>query len=179
MTMQRHQFVELFDYSYWAFDRIWPAIDKLSDAQFAADLSYSLGSVRNIVVHLISGHRRWLARLQGTPIPPHLRFEDFPSRREVRAEWDKARAEMLEYVGSLSEERLTQPVPHAMPDRGVEAAPQTWKILLHLVNHSTDHRSQILALLNVEFAIPTPEHDFIIYLREHGGRRTGEAGLAA
>jgi len=171
--MDPAQIIELFDYSYWAFDRVWSAIEQLSDAQFASDLGYSLGSIRNIVVHLIGGHRRWLARLQGTSLPPHLRFEDFTSRPEVRTEWDKARGEFVQHVGSLTEADLARPVPHAMPDRGIEAAPQTWEILVHLVNHSTDHRSQILALLNVGFGILTPEHDFIIYLWERNGRPTG------
>lgn len=177
--MEPQQIVELFDYTYWAFDRVWSAIGQLSDAQFTEDLGYSLGSVRNIVVHLMSGHRRWLSRLQGTALPAHLRFDDFPSRHAVRIEWDKEREKFLEYVASLSEGHLGQPVPHAMPDRGIESAPERWEILLHLVNHSTDHRSQILALLNSEFGIATPEHDFIIYLWERGNPPTEDTGLAA
>jgi hypothetical protein len=42
----------------------------------------------------------------------------------------------------------------------------TWEILLHLVNHSTDHRLQILSMINSYFDIGTPEQDYIIYLWE-------------
>jgi uncharacterized damage-inducible protein DinB len=160
--------VELFDYSYWAFDRVWSAIDLLSDAQFTSDLGYSLGSIRNMVLHLISSHRRWLCRLQGTPLPDHLRFEDFASRQDVRREWDRAREECLQYVTSLRRTELEQVVPYAIPSRGIETSTPRWQILVHLVNHSTDHRSQMLALMNSKFGIRTPEQDFIIYLWERG-----------
>jgi len=160
------QLRELFDYTYWAFDRVWAAIDRLDDAQFTADLGYSLGSIRNQVLHLISGHRRWMCRLQGASLAPHLEFDDFQSRASVKAEWDQAREECLRYVGSLTQADLDQVVPYEIPSRQIEAASRRSQILIHLVNHSTDHRSQILALLNSRLGIATPEQDFIIYLWE-------------
>jgi uncharacterized damage-inducible protein DinB len=156
----------LFDYTFWAFDRVWAAIEQLSDVQFTADLGYSLGSVRNLIVHLVSSHRRWMSRLRRTDLPPHLDFDDFPSRRSARAAWDEAKAEWLRYVASLSQADLQEGVRYRIDSRGVDVVTPRWEILLHLVNHSTDHRSQILALVNREFAVPTPEQDLILYLWE-------------
>ena len=169
--METFQIVELFDYSYWAFDRVWSAIDQLSDAQFTADLGYSQGSIRNIIVHLISAQRRWLCRLQGTPLAPHLPFEAFPSKKLARLEWEHDREECLQYVVALTREDLAQAVSYTIPNRGVEAVNDRWEILMQMVNHATDHRSQMLALLNSKYGLATPEHDFIIYLWERGDRR--------
>jgi uncharacterized damage-inducible protein DinB len=154
----------LINYSYWAFDRIWPSIDQLNESQFVTDLHYSFGSIRNQIIHLVSGHPRWLHRLQMTEPVPHLIFEDFPTKSLVKNEWDIARKEMLDYINSLTDQDLNKSVPYQIQGRSIGSSNYRWEILLHLVNHSTDHRSQILAFLNTKFSIDTPEHDYIIYL---------------
>ena len=86
---------ELFDYNYWAFDRIWEAIDHLDDEGFISEFRYSFGSIRNQIIHLISSHRRWLYRLQLKEPVLHLDFNDYPTQALVREIWDEARAEFL------------------------------------------------------------------------------------
>jgi uncharacterized damage-inducible protein DinB len=41
-----------------------------------------------------------------------------------------------------------------------------WQVLLHVANHGTDHRAQILRLLN-ELGIQTTSQDYIFYVYEH------------
>lgn len=158
---------EMYDYTYWSFDLIWPCIDQLNEAQFVKDLGYSLWSIRNQVVHLISSHRRWLYRLQFIEPPQHLEFTDFPTKTSVRAEWDRAKTEMLGYISSLTQDNLFEDVAYNLRGGSISATNCRWEILLHLFNHSTDHRSQILTLLNTKFRIDTPEQDFIFYLWEN------------
>ena len=155
---------KMYDYVYWSFDLIWPSIDKLSDNQFVKDLGYSLGSVRNQIVHLISSHRRWLFRIQHITPPRHLNFLDFPTKTSVRTAWDDAKAEMLGYLVNLDQSDLNEKIDYELQSRSIKASHFRWEILLHLFNHSTDHRSQILTLLNTKFLIDSPEHDYIFYL---------------
>ena len=155
---------ELFDYNYWAFDLTWQSISQLNDEQFTTDLNYSFGSIRSQVIHLISSHRRWLDRLQMSELTPHLNFNDFSSRSSTRTEWDNARLEMLEYVYSLDQADLDELIHYQIKSRSIDTAHRRWEILLHLANHSTDHRSQMLAMLNTQFGINTPEQDFIFFL---------------
>lgn len=157
---------ELFEYNYWAFDRVWQHINLLDEQKFVTDLNYSFGSIRNQIIHLISGHRRWLARLQYIEAPPHLNFADYPTRVLVKAKWEQAKDEFLKYVYSLNQAKLNEAIRYQIPYRLVDTINYRWEILLHLVNHSTDHRSQILTLLNTKFGIDTPEQDFIFYLWE-------------
>ena len=157
---------KMYDYAYWSFDLIWPCIDQLSDSQFVKDLGYSLGSIRNQIVHLISSHRRWLYRLQSVEPPQHLEFEDFRTKTNVRVEWDLAKAEMLSWVISLDQEDLIKEIDYQLRGGTIMATNYRWEILLHLFNHATDHRSQILTLLNKQFMVETPEQDFIFYLWE-------------
>ena len=157
---------EMFNYTYWAFDLIWPSIDKLSDNQFIKDLGYSLGSIRNQVIHLISSHRRWLYRMQKSIPPQHLDFKDFSTKTSVKIEWENAKSEMLDYVKSLDQNDLDRKIEYQLQGGSIQAANHLWEILVHLFNHSTDHRSQILSLLNTKFMIDTPEQDYIFYLWE-------------
>jgi uncharacterized damage-inducible protein DinB len=157
---------DLFEYSYWAFDLIWPSIHQLDDDQFVMDLDYSFGSIRNQIIHLVSSHRRWINRLQSIQPVTHLNFENFSTISMVEMEWGITRDEMLDYVNSLNQADLDKVVSYKIQGRSIDAAHRRWEILLHLVNHSTDHRSQILAMLNIHFNIDTPEQDYIIYLWE-------------
>ncbi|MFW5714160.1 MAG: DinB family protein [Brevefilum sp.] len=157
---------KMFDYTYWSFELIWPSIDKLSDSEFVKDLGYSMGSIRNQIIHLISSHRRWLYRLQGIEPPQHLVFTDFPSKTSVMAEWADAKLEMFGYLSSLTQSDLDKEIKYHLRRGSIAATNFCWEVLLHLFNHSTDHRSQILALLNMKFNIDTPEQDFIFYLWE-------------
>jgi len=127
-----------------------------------------LGSIRNQIIHLISSHRRWLNRLKLDQPVTHLKFTDFPTISITKEEWDVARVEMLGYVNSLDQAALDELVSYQILGRSITTAHRRWEILLHLVNHSTDHRSQILAMLNIHFDIDTPEQDYIIYLWEKG-----------
>jgi uncharacterized damage-inducible protein DinB len=126
-----------------------------------------MGSIRNQIIHLISSHRRWLYRLQCTELPQHLSFTDFPIKTSVKTEWDSAKSEMLGYVNSLTQYALDKKIEYQLRRGSIVATSSRWEILLHLFNHSTDHRSQILALLNMKFAIDTPEQDLIFYLWEN------------
>jgi uncharacterized damage-inducible protein DinB len=113
---------ELFDYSYWAVDLIWPCINQLDDEQFTRNLGYSLGSIRNQIIHLISSHRRWLYRLQSRVIPQHLRFTDFPTKSSSKDEWEKAKEELIDYVRSLDQAALNPVIPYQTPSRSIDTS---------------------------------------------------------
>lgn len=155
---------KVYDYSYWAFERVWNCICRLTDEQFTQELGYSSGSIRNHVIHMISSHHRWVNRLKREEAHPHLNFEDFPTQNAVKAKWDEAKVEFLEYVYSLDQGHLDEVVRYEIASRSVVSSSQRWEVLLHLANHATDHRSQILAMLHQQFGIQTVEQDMLFFL---------------
>ena len=92
--------------------RVWDSIDQISDEQFLADDKYSRGSIRNLMVHLTSTDRRWLAGLKNQPDVGHLKFEDYPSRAAARELFESVAVDLTEYVSRLSEEELGQNPVH-------------------------------------------------------------------
>ncbi len=157
----------LFGYTYAAFDKVWDCILSLTDAQFVEDLPYSIGSIRNHVVHLMSAERRWVARLQpGTPLPDQIKYGDFSTKAAVSAHYEQIRADVLTYINALDETALNAVIDWNLPHRGIAERHPRYALLLHLANHATDHRSQILAMIHSHFTAPTVEHDLVFYLLE-------------
>lgn len=153
----------LVDYHYAAYDRVWSSVMELSREQFVQEYDYSLGSVRNQLVHVMNVDDRWLSRLQQQRPTQVLEFADFKEQQSVRREWESIRQRVQNYVHGLSREKLEQSVELHFPGRGGRHHNTRWQILLHMVNHGTDHRAQILALLH-DLGGETFEQDLILHL---------------
>lgn len=164
--MRPAEICTLFEYHYWASELVWNCIMQLTDEQFAQELNYSTGSIRGIMLHTMSATQRWMDRLEGRPATAHPRPEDFPTRQQAKARWDEAHITARTYLQNLSEEKLDQPVHWELANRNMAADQPLWQVLLHVFNHTTDHRAQILALLHQHFQIETPEQDMLFYLLE-------------
>jgi uncharacterized damage-inducible protein DinB len=41
-----------------------------------------------------------------------------------------------------------------------------WQVLLHVVNHGTDHRAQLLRLLN-DLGVETTSQDYVFYMYDN------------
>jgi uncharacterized damage-inducible protein DinB len=138
--------------------RALDSIDHISDEQFVAEDAYSRGSIRNLMVHLANTDRRWLTGLKGLPdIAKQLpKFEDFPDRAGLRAYWESVAGDLAGYVNGLSQEELEEEAP-GLPARGL--------VLLHMINHGTDHRATVLQKLH-DLGAPTFDQDLIIWLWE-------------
>lgn len=147
----------LFDYHWALYDRVWDSLAQLSEEQFTQDIAYSHGSIRDQMLHVATTDGRWLRGLQGNPEARSYFLEpaDYPTRASVREVWVQTSQEMSAYLESLDDEAL-QRVPPGMGG-------PVWQALLHLVNHGTDHRAQILHALT-GFGAPTFEQDLIFHL---------------
>ena len=99
--MKPSEIKTLFDYNFWAFERVWECIAQLSDEQFIQEIDYSTGSIRNIIVHMMTASRIWMNRLKGTEMPPRLIVEDFDSLAKTRAKWDELQHEFLNDLDSF------------------------------------------------------------------------------
>lgn len=161
--MNAEYFRKFYDYNYTLHRRVWDCIDHITDEQFVEEVPYSIGSIRNHMVHLTGVDERWLARLRGLPAPDNLKYMDFPERSSTRARWEQAADDMLSYVDRLQNSQLEEIVKYDMPHRGGMKHTPRWQLLLHVVNHGTDHRAQVLPILH-RFGAPTLEQDLIIFL---------------
>lgn len=118
--------------------------------------------MRNQILHIISTDRAWFHVLRGEAIPEDLAPVEFSDRASIRAQWDRVEAMMREYLDSLRDEMLlTKPFP-AEEDENLIVC----QALMHVVNHGTDHRAQLLRVLN-DLGVKTESQDYIFYVYEH------------
>ena len=135
--------------------RLWDSIDTITDEQFLADDAYSRGSIRNLMVHLFSTDHRWMTGVRDAQDVGHLNLEDFQTKAAAREAFEKIAKELEDYSSTLTEADLDSP--------NDKIAEPRWQILLHIINHGTDHRSTVLQHLN-EYGAPTFDQDFVIWL---------------
>jgi len=138
--------------------RVWYSIDQITEEQFLADDAYSRGSIRNLMVHLANTDSNWLAGLKNIPEEedaPKRNYEDYPNRASVHAFSEGTAKDVADYVEALTEAELGE--------NPMDISNPRWQVLLHMINHGTDHRSTILQKLH-EFGAPTFDQDFIMWL---------------
>lgn len=150
-------FRTLIDYNYALYGRIWASIKHLTEAQFGQDIDYSHGSIRNQMLHVTVVDARWLRGLKELPDARTFTLDpaDYPTRERVRAVWETTAREVTDYVASLDEASLARTPPGM--------AGPVWHVLVHLVNHGTDHRAQLLRALH-DFGAPTFDQDLVFHL---------------
>ena len=148
-------------YNIAMHNRVWDCIMHISDAQFLEPVDYSIGSVRNHMVHLINVDRRWLARAMDTPLPVKVPYEAFTTRAATRQEWNAVADSYLRVAETLTAARLAQQriMPWSKPSPRESTV---WRILVHVVNHGTDHRAQVLPILH-RMGAPTLEQDMMLF----------------
>jgi uncharacterized damage-inducible protein DinB len=161
--MNAKAFRHFYDYHFYENRKIWDSyVTPLSHEQFTQAVDYSHGSVRNQIVHLISADDTWFSALRGVEIPETLNPSDFPDRESIRAHWDNVEQNMRVYLATLRDELLFEK-PFA---DGEDKDLILWQVLLHVVNHGTDHRAQLLRLLS-DLGVKTTSQDYIFYVYEN------------
>lgn len=157
-------FRHFYDYHFAENRKIWDTyVVPLSPEQFTQQLNYSHGSVRDQLVHLMDVDEVWFSELSGVepsaPLPP----ADGDDRAIIRAHWDRVEQRMRGYLADLRDEMLfDQPIEEPDEDRNLIV----WQVLLHVVNHGTDHRAQLLRSLN-DLGVETRSQDYIFYVYNH------------
>ncbi|HET6823495.1 MAG TPA: DinB family protein [Anaerolineales bacterium] len=159
--MNADAFRHFYDYHFAENRKLWDRyVMQLSEEQFTQHTDYSRGSVRDQILHLISCDMTWFSGLRGVEIPEDLNPADVPDRESIRVHWDKVEEMMRGYLAHLRDDMLFD-----KPLEGEDKDLIVWQVLLHVANHGTDHRAQLLRLLN-DMGVKTDYQDYIFHVYE-------------
>ena len=169
----------LYEYDRWANNRVLRAASALSDEQFTRDLGGSFRSVRDALVHIVSGEWGWLTYWK-EPNPSAtfvaelwdrhnvlFRPDAFPNVAAVQRKLAEIEKEQAEFVNGVTNESLERMLP--LRNTQISLA----HLMQHLANHSTYHRGQV-ALMMRQLRTKPVATDFHVFLVES----RGEAGVA-
>jgi len=156
--------VSFASYNYWANQELTKTWLSLSAEQQEAEVKSSFSSLKATVIHMWDAESIWWQRmkLQENIMVPSLTFH--PTTQEgvnglllQSKDWSdwvvQASAPQLEHVFSYQntkKELFKQPI---------------WQMLLHLFNHGTYHRGQLVTILRQLGQEKLPQTDFIYYTR--------------
>ncbi len=142
-------------YSTWASRRLLDAALKLDPEQLNADVGVANKSIHGTLAHILMADRVWVARVTGEKIEP---------QENVEIEWQQIQKRWVEFVSGLSDSDLARVVSYK-DMKGNPYETPLWQIILHVVNHATLHRGQVMAMIR-QLGIAPPPTDLIFFYRE-------------
>jgi uncharacterized damage-inducible protein DinB len=162
--MKKEEILTLYRYNSWANARILNAAAQLTPGQFITPTSFSPGGLRGTLVHTLFAEWLWRNRWEGHSSTTWLTAEDFPTFDSLRSRWQMEGTALLTFAENVTTERLAQKI-HYQTTSGQPKVDLLWQLMLHLVNHGTQHRSEAAAILT-GFGRSPGDIDLIVYFRE-------------
>ncbi len=138
---------ELFAYDAWANARLLAAAATLTPEEFAAPTRFPRASLRACLLHILNAGRFNLGQWQGGAPLPALAATDFPDVATLAAQVARDEATMRAFVTALTDADLDQPRTITFTEDGVCVIAPLWKLMAHIVNHGTQHRSDAAQML--------------------------------
>jgi uncharacterized damage-inducible protein DinB len=156
----------MFEYNEWAWQRVFPKLAALPAEEYLRERPYFWHSLHATAVHCYGAEWIWLRRCRGDLPTTFPDAGDFASLNALRAEWDPLRRAWREWLATLTEGDLAQMMHYKRLD-GTPKEVLLSDLLHHVVNHGTEHRSQMTPILYA-LGHPTEELDYIHFVQESG-----------
>ena len=165
--MTHDELTLLVDYHYWARDRVFTAVARLTPDQYVREIVSSFRSVRDTLVHTYSADWIWYQRRQGQSPTAPIPLDRFPDVESLRHAWVELEQEVRTHVASRDEAGLSAVTEYRLLN-GTPGATPFWQMLQHVVNHGSYHRGQVTTLLRQLGATPPESLDLITFYRQRG-----------
>jgi uncharacterized damage-inducible protein DinB len=153
--MQADEIRFLYAYDRWATRRVLGVLDGVDDDLWTSTDVVGERGLGGILVHQLGAHQRWRHGFQETGESPEPEEEPLPTIDELRARWDDEWRAVDAWLPTLTDGFI------AYVHEGVPV----WQMLVHVVNHGTQHRAEAAALLTADGRSPG-ELDLIFYAEE-------------
>ncbi len=165
----------MYDYNDWADARILAACARVSPAQYAAPTSLGTGreGLRATMIHMLDNMWQWRITLQGyykealadeaAYDATELHEDAFPTFAALRERWMTEQRELWAYINTLTEDTLNSKIRYVIP--GAVREHVVWHILLDVILHAMQHRSEAAALMTMYGQSPG-DYDFTLFLNE-------------
>ena len=146
----------LYDYNFWANRRILDAAARVPADQFAAT---GLGE---ILGHILTSEVIWRRRWEGLNPDGTQPIGEFPTIEDLIVRWRAEDQLLAAYLDGLTDADLDGGLTFL---RGQASDTRTlWHLLVHVVNHGTQHRAEAALILTDQGCSPG-DVDFTVFIR--------------
>lgn len=162
MTLQELKLLHAFN--SWASHRIFNACETMAPGEYHRDLATSHKSIHGTLVHMVGAEKIWLSRWAGTPDATFLSEAEAPDVATLRNLWEKIGFETAKFLGTMSDKKSF--ATFSFRNAKGELLTQTYgQAFQHVVDHSTYHRGQVVAMMRQVGTTP-PSTGMITFYRE-------------
>jgi uncharacterized damage-inducible protein DinB len=137
----------MFEYNHHINNRLLDLARKVTPEQWIEPIEQGQRNLHETLFHYLSTEEEWLSVCaHGEAIWRTRLIENFPDVDSLQNLSDQTYAAYLPYIDSLTDSTLNSTVCAMMP-HGIEREEIVWHMLLHMLYHSAQHRSEVAILL--------------------------------
>ena len=145
-------------YSTWASRKLLEAARQLNPKDLTRAVGVSHGSILGTLGHIQLADWIWYTRVVESIPRPETTLEG------VEKAWPEIHRRWEAWADALTDADLARVLDYKALDGSAYQSP-LWQIVLHVVNHATLHRGQVMAMIR-QLGIAPPGTDLIYYYRE-------------
>jgi uncharacterized damage-inducible protein DinB len=154
-------------HSAWADQGLLEGCSALTAEELKSDFRISHGNILATLRHIYDGERVWLLCLGTTadggswrlPMGPAPEF----SLDELKRKWPELWKGFDHWIEGQSETSLAVELKLQLPG-GIEQSLPRWKILRHVLEHSSMHRGQVIGMIRMLGHLPPANSQMDYYL---------------
>ena len=162
--MNKQDILLLYQYNQWTSRKILDATAKVTPDQFLRPASFPHGGLRSTLVHALFAEWIWRQRWEGTSPTTRFKPEEFSTFESLRIRWAEEEKLLMAFVENVTEEKLNSNFNYKTTD-GTPHAEILWQVMMHVVNHGTQHKTEAAAMLT-DFGQSPGDIDMILFVRE-------------
>ena len=157
--------LQLATYNHWAHKRICETILTLDEPLHQQIVNSSFPNLYSTVLHLWDAESVWWQRmkLHEKMVVPSETFN--PTMKEAVNGLLSQAALWVEFVEASSELRLTHVFEYRNSHKELFKQPLS-EVLIHVFNHGTYHRAQLVTMMHELGQTKIPPTDFIVWSRK-------------
>jgi uncharacterized damage-inducible protein DinB len=146
-------------YSAWASRKLVEAVRAVPDADLERPAGVSHSSLLGTLAHILWADWLWFTRVVEPMEKPAQ------TRLALETAWPELQDKWIAWAERANDAEVNRIVEYKSILDGQMARTPVWQIVLHLVNHATLHRGQVMAMLRQAGMAP-PHTDLMNYYRE-------------
>ena len=154
----------IFDYNYWANNKLLTTSTDVSQEQFTIPSNFPHGGLRGTLLHTLDAEYGWRVLCESSVETEDLKESDYPTAALLIDHWHKEETAMRGYLSNLKDNDLTGMIRYTT-NSGLKRERVLWHCLYHVVNHGTQHRSEAAAILT-SFNHSPGDFDFSMFMLE-------------
>jgi uncharacterized damage-inducible protein DinB len=151
-------------YLTWATQLVLDGVKVMPAAEYEKDRGSSHGGIKGTLEHMFRADTLWFSRVSGEPFGKISDIEVPATLDEIEKQWIQLFSRWQKWMAQLSSNQFGIEVRYTN-SQGVPFSTPLWQIVLHLVNHSTMHRGQVVTMMR-QAGMKPPLTDLIAYYRE-------------